>query len=194
MNLPITIRNITFLSDEKTVQMFDPAQGMTSADTTHNALLVLTTHRLLWFPEPNQGSEFSVVPLDKIDSCSRERSDNSKNSELLHKKIRNPKSLYQGLSFIFGGILSYLVLGYNSDSLTMAITIGIALSLLGLMLVGRYIIHRFELAQSSQGEDQNLVINAGSTFLKLPCTNKQSGDQIPEFINIVLRTKANLYR
>ena len=192
MNRPITIRNIPFLADEKALQMFDSANGMTSEDTSRNELYVLTTHRLLFFPVSNNGSEFSVVPLDKIAGFSRKTSDTSKNVELLHRKIRSTKSLYQGLSFIFGGILSYLVLGYNSDSLTIAITIGIALSLLGLLLVGRYIVHRFELAQSNREEQQDFIINAGSIFLKLTCTTKQAGDQISDFINVVMRTKANL--
>ena len=191
MNQPIAIRNIPFLSEEKVVQLFDSAKGMTSEDTSPGELFVLTTHRLLFFPQRNPGSEFSVVPLNKIDCFTKRRSNNTKDIELLHNKGKSPKSLYQGLSFIFAGILSYLVLGYNSDSLTIALTMGITLSLLGFLFVGRYLVHRFALPQSYTEEDQDLVLNAGSTFLKITCTNKQSSAQIPEFINIVMRTRAN---
>ena len=190
MNRPTAIRNIPFLSDEKVVQMFDSAKGMTSEDTSPGELFVLTTHRLLFFPQTNSGSEFSVVPLSEIDCLSKKRSNNTKNIELLHSKSKSPKSLYQGLSFIFAGILSYLVLGYNSDSLTIALTMGITLSLLGLLFVGRYLVHRFKLPQFYTEEDQDLILNAGSILLKLTCTNNQSSNQIPNFINIIMRTRA----
>ena len=188
---PTAIRNIPFLSEEKVVQLFDSAKGMTSEDTSAGELFVLTTHRLLFFPQRNSGSDFSIVPLNKIDCFTRRRSNNTKEIELLHTKSKSPKSLYQGLTFIFADILSYLVLGYNSDSLTIALTMGIALSLLGFLFVGRYLVHRFALPQSYTKEDQDLVLNAGLTFLKITCTNKQTSAQIPEFINIVMRTRAN---
>lgn len=191
MNRPTAIRNFPFLSEEKVVQLFDSAKGMTSEDTSPGELFVLTTHRLLFSAQRNPGSDFSVVPLNKIDCFTRRTSNNTKDIELLHNKNKSLKSLYQGLSFIFAGILSYMVLGYNSDSLTIAIAMGITLSLLGLLFVGRYLVHRFALPQSYTEEEQDLVLNAGSTFLKITCTNKQSSAQIPEFINIVMRTRAN---
>jgi hypothetical protein len=171
--------------------MFDPSKGMTSLDSSPGELFVLTTHRIIYFSQTNNGSNFSVIPLNKIDGFTRERSNSSKNTELYHNDSRSPKSLYQGLSFIFAGILSYLVLGYNSSNLTIAITMGITLGLLGFLFVGRYLVHKFDLLKSYSEEDQDLVLSAGSISLKLTCTNKQSRDQIPAFINSIMRTRAN---
>ena len=164
------VRQVTLLAGEKILALLNPKDGLLPKAPEVGGLLTLTSRRLITFSELDGRKETRTIPLEGVeDVCVRSSS-------------RNPKPLYQGLTLMFVGLLVYLVMGtFSDDGRIVAALLGLAIGLLGLLFIGRY------LAWEQGGE---LIVSLGGREVSFPLESERAMEQSYEVLNGIMRAKA----
>ena len=162
------IRQIPFLEGEKPVKFFSPDAGISEIPASVGDLMTLTTQRLIVFRDINGYTESRIAMLDDIGSVGLRQSNNT------------TKPLYQGLSFIFLGILAFLILGTISTGTIVTALLSGAIVLLGILVILKYAITK------PSGE---LIIHTSSSEIVFPFHDQDVGLQAHWFVSTLFRFK-----
>ncbi|MBM3925019.1 MAG: hypothetical protein FJ320_03390 [SAR202 cluster bacterium] len=164
------IRQVTLLAGEKTLAILDPKDGLIPKASERGGLLVLTSRRLVTFTELEGRKETRTIPLEKVeDVCIR----TSKPST---------KPLLQGASLLLAAFIVAFVLSAMTDQPNeVAILLGLAIALLGVLFIGRYF------AWEQGGE---LTVSLGPRDVSFSLETERSIEQSYEVVNGINRARA----
>lgn len=124
-----SIRELRLLDGERIEEQFVPESGTVHDTPLKGSLLVLTNRRVISFVDSDGRQEAFLAPLEELKGVS------------VKADTRGFKDISLGLVLIVIGILSYLIIGYiQGGPAPFAIGIGLAIVLVGIVLIARYFI------------------------------------------------------
>ena len=138
------IRDLPLLESEKIEEQFVPYEGLVSDTPDKGQLLVLTNQRVISFIENDGHKEMFLAPLAELKGVS------------LKGSTRGLKSLFQGFIMILVGILSYFIVGYILDGISIAVALGAAVSFVGILFIARHFVWEEEGSVAFQGASWEL--------------------------------------
>ena len=138
------IRDLPLLESEKIEEQFVPYEGLVSDTPDKGQLLVLTNQRVISFIESNGNKEMFLAPLAELKGVSVKGS------------TRGLKSLLQGFIMIIIGIMSYFIIGYILDGVSIAVALGAAVSFVGVLFIARHFVWEEEGSVAFQGASWEL--------------------------------------
>jgi hypothetical protein len=164
------VRQVNLLSGEKILSILSPKDGLIPKAPEEGGLLALTSRRLITFTEMEGRKETRTIPLESVeDVCIRTSKPNT-------------KPLLQGASLLLAAFIVAFVLSSMTDQPNeVAILLGLAIALLGVLFIGRYFAWE-------QGGD--LSISLGSREVAFPLETKRAMEQSYEVLNGITRAKA----
>ena len=155
------------------MQFFACDTGILENPPATGDLMLLTTQRLILFRDIDGHNESRVSTLENINSVG------------LRQNNQSTKPLYQGLSLILLGILTFLLLGTISTGTIVAALLGGAIALLGMLMIFRY------MAWKTSGE---MIFYCGSSEIVFPFQNKDIGCQAHWFFSTLFDIKDSKIR
>ena len=138
------VRDLPLLESEKIEEQFVPYEGLVSDTPEKGQLLVLTNQRVISFIENNGHKEMFLAPLAELKGVS------------VKGNTRGLKSLFQGFIMILVGILSYFIIGYILEGVSIAVALGAAVSFVGVLFIARHFVWEEEGSVAFQGASWEL--------------------------------------
>ena len=168
-----SVRELSLLDGEKIEQLFVPENGLVSDTPWKGQLLVLTNQRLISFVQSDGHQETLLAPLDELKGVS------------VKANARGSRDLLQGFALMIIGIVSYLVLGYVLEGVAIALALGAAIVVVGLLFMIKYLFWE---------EEGSITFQAGDWEVNFPYrTNLASSDVynlVDRFFQLKLSAKA----
>ena len=165
-----SIRELTLLHGETVEDRFVPDSGSVSGTPNKGPLLVLTSRRLISFVENNGSKETVLAPLEELDGVS------------VKGNTRGFRDLFQGLFLVLVGIVTYIVLGYILDGVTVALALGAAIAFVGMLFMGKYLFWE---------EEGSITFQAGSWELSFPYRNDRASADLYKLIDRFFQLRLN---
>ena len=151
-----SVRELSLLEGEQVEQLFVPDSGLVSDTPWKGQLLVLTNQRLISFMQSDGHNETLLAPLDELKGVS------------VKANARGSRDLVQGFALIVIGILSYLIVGYVLEGVAIALALGAAIGVVGMLFIIKYLFWE---------EEGTVTFQAGDWEVSFPYkTNLASSD------------------
>ena len=168
-----SVRELPLLETERIVERFVPNSGLV-AETPHKGeLLVLTNQRVISFIENGGHKQMYLAPVGELNGVS------------VKANSRGLRDLFQGVGLIFVGILSYLIIGYILDGVTIALALGVAIVFVGMLFLVKFLFWE---------EEGNIAFQGSSWELSFPYkSNAASADiyrLVDRFFQIKMQTNS----
>lgn len=164
------IRELRLFSGERIEDLFVPDTGSVPAISTKGPLLVLTSHRIISFSEDDGDKHTAVAAIAEIEGVS------------VKANTRGVRDLCQGLFLVIVGILTYIMLGYILDGVTVALALGAAIALVGILFVGKYLFWE---------EEGSVTFLAGAWETSVPYKNDRAITDLHRLIDRCFQLKLN---
>ena len=169
-----SVRELPLLDGERIEEQFAPDSGLVLDTPWKGQLLVLTNQRVISFVQSDAHRQTLLAPLGELKGV------------LVKSNTKGFRDLSQGLSMMFIGILTYLVLGYILDGISIALALGSAIAFVGVLFIAKYFLWEEEGSISFQG---------GSWELSFPYKSNRASADVYQLINrfFQLRQDYNVY-
>ena len=164
------IRELRLLNGERIEDRFVPDTGSVPEIPRRGPLLVLTSHRLISFNEDNGDKHSSIAALAELEGVS------------IKANTRGLRDLFQGLFLLVVGILTYIVLGYILDGVTVALALGAAIAFVGMLFMGKYLFWE---------EEGSVTFLAGAWETSFPYKNDRASSDLYRLIDRCFQLKLN---
>ena len=138
------VRELPLLDGEKVEEQFVPENGLVPDTPLKGELLVLTNQRVLSFVHSDGHRETFLASLEELKGVSVKAS------------TRGFKDIFQGLTLMLMGILSYFILGYILDGVSIASALGAAIVFVGILFLAKYFFWEEEGSITFQGGNWEL--------------------------------------
>ena len=163
-----SIRQCKLLAQESIEETFTPREGRISQIPDLGELLLVTNQRVIAFTNDEKTGQFQSATLGEVLGVSVRSID------------RDRKMLYQGLSTVFGGVLVYLILGYVTEQVIVALLLAAGVMSLGLLSIIRYLVF----------DRGGLVIfQVGSWEIEFPYYGVDASKHLPNLIHTFFKLK-----
>ena len=139
-----SVRELSLLEGETIEEQFVPESGMVPDTPAKGQLLVLTSQRVISFVDVDGHKEMFLAPLEELKGVS------------LKANTKGFRDLFQGLTVMLIGVLTYFVLGYVLDGITVALALGAAIVFVGMLFLSRYLFWEEEGSIAFQGSSWEL--------------------------------------
>ncbi len=164
------IRELRLFSGERIEDRFVPDTGSVPAIPTTGPLLVLTSHRIISFSEDDGDKHTSVAAVAELEGVS------------VKANTRGFRDLFQGLFLVVVGILTYIILGYILDGVTVALALGAAIAFVGILFMGKYLFWE---------EEGSVTFLAGAWETSVPYKNDRAIADLYRLIDRCFQLKLN---
>ena len=164
-----SIRELRLLDGERIEEQFVPESGTVHETPLKGSLLVLTNRRVISFVDSDGRQEAFLAPLEELKGVS------------VKADTRGFKDMSWGLVLIAVGILSYLVVGYiQGGPAPFAVGIGLAVALVGIVLIARYFVWE---------EGGSLTFQGGSWEWSFPYKSSMASVDVYYLVNRFFQIK-----
>ena len=150
-------------------ERFIPYDGLVPVTPHKGELLVLTNHRVISFIQSNGHKETFIAPLDEMKGVS------------VKTRTRGLQNLSQGLIMTIVGILTYFIIGYTLDSVTIGLALGSAIIFVGVLFIARHFFW--------EEEEGVITFQGGSRELSFPYKGNMAGACVYNLVNRFFQLK-----
>ena len=162
------LRGLRLLDGERIEDRFVPDTGSVPETPEEGPLLVLTSHRIISFSEDNGDKRVSAAAVVELEGVS------------IAANTGGFRDLFQGLFLLVVGILTYIVLGYILNGITIALALGSAIALIGVLFIGKHLFWE---------EDGSVTFLAGAWQASLTYRNGQANSDLYRLIDRCFQLK-----
>ena len=164
------IRELPLLEGEQIEERFVPDDGLVPDVPLKGELLVLTNQRIVSFAQNNGHKETLLAPLGELQRVS------------VRANTRGLKNLSQGLILILIGILVYFIIGYVLDGVAIALALGLAIVVVGILFIARYLIWE---------DEGSISFHVGGWEVRFPYKSNKASLDVYKLINRFFELKLN---
>ncbi len=162
------LRDLRLLEGERIEDRFVADTGSVPETPASGPVLVLTSHRIISFNDTDGAKGVSAAAIAELQGVS------------VKANTRGLRDLVQGLLLLLGGVLSYIVLGYILDGITVALALGAAIAFVGVLFIGKYLIWE---------EDGSVTFIAGDWQTSFTYQNGQASSDLYRLIDRCFQLK-----
>ena len=163
-----SVRELPLLEGERVEEQFVPYDGLVSDTPIKGQLLALTNLRVISFVQNDGNKELFLAPLEELKGVS------------VKANTRGLRNFSQGLILIIIGILSYFIIGYILDGVTIALALGTAIVFVGILFVSRYFFWE---------EEGSITFQGGSWELAFPYRSSRAGADVYKLVDRFFQLK-----
>ncbi len=147
-----------------------PYDGLVPDTPENGHLLVLTNQRFISFIQSDGTKETILASLDELKGVS------------VKAATKGLKNLSQGLIIILAGIMSYFIIGYILDGITIAAALGAAIMFVGALFIAKYFFW---------GDEGSVTFRGSSIELSFPYRSTMASSDVYRLVNRFFQLKLN---
>ena len=166
-----SVRELRLLEEERIEEQFVPEVGLVSDTPEKGPLLVLTNHRLISLVQSDGYSETLFADLNEVQGVS------------VKANSKGFRDLFQGLTLVFIGVLSYFILGYILDGVTIALALGAAIIFVGILFMAKYLFWEAE---------GSVTFQLSNWSMSLPYRSTDASEDIYKLVDRIFQLKLGL--
>ena len=163
-----SVRELRLLEGERIEERFIPEVGLVSDTPEKGPLTVLTNHRIISFVQSDGYSETLFADINEVQGVS------------VKANSKGFRDLFQGLALMFIGVLSYFILGYILDGVTIALALGAAIIFVGILFMAKYLFWEAE---------GSVTFQLNNWSMSLPYRSTDASEDVYKLVDRIFQVK-----